>query len=92
MAKILFVPFSITGGLLAGFVGKKIFDGIWGLIDEEEAPDGSDRDVPWAKLIAAAAVQGAIFRAVKTATDRGSRQAFMSVTGTWPGEEEPDPA
>ncbi|MFN2616843.1 MAG: DUF4235 domain-containing protein [Thermoleophilaceae bacterium] len=92
MAKVLFIPFSITGGLLAGFVGKKIFDGVWGLVDEEEPPDGSQRDVPWAKLIAAAAVQGAIFRAVKTATDRGSREAFMSVTGTWPGEEEPDPA
>jgi hypothetical protein len=92
MAKILFIPVSITGGLLAGFVGKKVFDGVWGLVDEEEAPDGSQRDVPWAKLIAAAAVQGAIFRAVKTATDRGSRHAFMSVTGTWPGEEEPDPA
>ena len=39
----------------------------------------------------AAAVQGAIFRAVKEATDHGTRRAFMSLTGTWPGEERPDP-
>jgi hypothetical protein len=90
VAKIFFIPFSIGAGLLAGFIGKKVFDGVWGLIDEEEAPDGSQRDVPWSKLLLAAAVEGAIFRAVKMATDRGSRQAFERVTGSWPGEEEPE--
>jgi hypothetical protein len=92
VSKILFIPFSVLGGLLAGFIGKRLFDRVWRLVDEEEAPDGSERDVPWAKLLVAAAVEGAIFRAVKTATDRGSRQAFEKVTGTWPGEEQPDRA
>jgi Protein of unknown function (DUF4235) len=92
VAKLLFIPFSIAGGLLAGLVGKKLFDGVWGLIDDEEAPDGSQREVPWWKLLLAAAVEGAIFRAVKAATERGSRQAFESVTGNWPGEEQPDSA
>jgi hypothetical protein len=40
----------------------------------------------------AAALRGAIFTAVRTAVDRGSRMAFRNLTGTWPGEEEPDPA
>jgi Protein of unknown function (DUF4235) len=88
--KLFFIPFSLIGGLIAGFVAKKLFDGVWGLVDDEEAPEGAHRDVPWSKLIIAAAIQGAIFRAVKEATDRGSREAFMSLTGTWPGEEEPD--
>jgi Protein of unknown function (DUF4235) len=92
VAKILFIPFSIAGGLVAGFVGKKLFDGVWGLIEDQEAPDGSHRDVPWGKLLFAAAMEGAIFRAVKTATQRGSREAFLNLTGTWPGEEEPDSA
>ena len=91
MAKLLFVPFSLIGGLLAGFVGKKAFDAVWGLVDEEEAPEGAHRDVPWGKLIVAAAIQGAIFRAVKEVADRGSRQAFLSLTGAWPGEEKPEP-
>jgi hypothetical protein len=90
VAKLLFIPFSIVGGLIAGQIAKKLFDGIWGVFDDEEAPEGSHRDVPWAKLILAAAMQGAIFRAVREAADRGSRQAFMGLTGTWPGEEEPD--
>ena len=35
MAKLLFIPVSVGGGLLAGFVSKKIFDQIWGLFDAE---------------------------------------------------------
>ncbi len=91
VARLLFVPFSLVGGLLAGFFGRKIFDQVWGLIDEEEPPDGSHRDVSWWKLLLAAAIQGAIFRAVKEAVDHASRRAFMRATGSWPGEEEPEP-
>jgi hypothetical protein len=90
VAKVLFIPFSVVGGLIAGQIAKKLFDLVWSLFDDEEAPEGSHRDVPWAKLLAAAAVQGAIFRAVREATDHGSRRAFMGLTGSWPGEEEPD--
>ena len=37
----------------------------------------------------AAAVQGAIFRAMKEATDHASRRAFQRTTGTWPGKKDP---
>ena len=30
MAKILFIPLSIVSGLIAGLIGKKVFEGIWG--------------------------------------------------------------
>jgi len=89
MAKLLFIPVSVGGGLLAGFLAKKIFDGLWGLFDDEEPPDSKDRDIDWRKLLIAAAVQGAIFRAVKEASDHYSRRAFERTTGTWPGEEHP---
>lgn len=88
--KVLFIPISIGGGLLAGFVSKKIFDQIWGLFDEEEPPDSKHREIQWSKLLIAAAIQGAIFRAVKEAADHGSRRAFARTTGKWPGDEEPD--
>jgi hypothetical protein len=88
--KFLFMPVSILGGLLAGFVAKKIFDQVWGLFDEEEPPDSKHRDIDWTKLMVAAVIQGAIFRAVKEATDHASRRAFARTTGTWPGEKEPD--
>lgn len=89
--KFLFAPFSIVAGLLAGMLGKKLFNSVWGLIDDKEPPDSKHLEISWGKLIAAAAVQGAIFRAVKEATDHGSRRAFMNLTGSWPGEERPDP-
>jgi hypothetical protein len=89
--KFLFMPVSIVGGLIAGFFAKKIFDQVWGLFDEEEPPDSKHREISWQKLLLAAAVQGAIFRAVKEASDHYSRRAFAGVTGTWPGEERPEP-
>ena len=91
VTKLLFIPFSIVGGLLAGFLGKKVFEQVWGLIDDEEPPEAEHRVASWSKLIAATALEGAIFRATRAAVDHGSRRAFASVTGTWPGEEAPEP-
>jgi hypothetical protein len=91
MAKVLFTPLSIVIALVAGVVARKIFDQVWGLIDEEEPPDSKHRDISWGRLLLAGAVQGAIFRAVKEATDHASRRAFYRTTGTWPGDKRPDP-
>jgi hypothetical protein len=89
--KLLFTPFSILAGLIAGFLSRKLFDQLWGLIDEEEPPDSKHRDIEWSRLLLAAAIQGAIFRAVKEASDHYAREAFAGATGTWPGEERPEP-
>jgi hypothetical protein len=88
--KFVFMPISIGGGLLAGMLARKVFDQIWGLFDEEEPPDSKYREIDWTKLLIAAAIQGAIFRALKEATDHASRRAFERTTGTWPGEERPE--
>lgn len=88
MTKILFVPFSVLGGLLAGAIGKKLFTGIWGLVDEQEAPKPDREGVPWPKLVIALILEGAIFRLVRGAADRGSRELFTRVTGSWPGDEQ----
>lgn len=90
MLKIFFIPISLVGGLIGGFVGKKLFDQVWGLIDEEEPPGREHRDVPWWKVVVALALEGAIFRVIRGVVDRGSRQAFYRATGTWPGEAKPE--
>jgi len=90
MGKLLFIPFSIVGGLIAGLLSKKIFDLAWGLVDDEEPPEAEHRDVGWAKLALALALEGAIFRMMRGLADRGSRLGFYRLTGSWPGEEEPD--
>jgi hypothetical protein len=91
VAKLLFTPVSIAAGLIAGFLGKKAFSQLWGLIDEEEPPDSKHRDISWGRLLLAGALQGAIFRAVKEAIDHAARRGFYRSTGTWPGEARPDP-
>ena len=42
--KLLFLPFSITAGLVAGFLSKKLFDGVWGLVAGEEGENELHRD------------------------------------------------
>lgn len=88
--KILFMPISIGVGLVAGAIGKKIFDAAWGLIDDKEAPEPKHRHIPLPKLLLALLVQGAIFRLVRGLADHGLRHGFARLTGSWPGEEEPD--
>jgi hypothetical protein len=89
--KLLFVPVSLAGGLVAGLAGKKIFDRVWGMIDDEEPPNPKHREVSLAKMLAALALQGAIFRAVRGIADHATRRSFARFTGSWPGEERPEP-
>jgi Protein of unknown function (DUF4235) len=92
MSKLLFVPFGMIGGILAGIVGKKTFQALWSAFDDQEAPDPEHRDIAFKKLIPALVLEGAIFRAVRGLFDHGTRQAFSKLTGSWPGEEHPKPA
>jgi hypothetical protein len=92
VGKIFFIPFSIAGGLLAGLIGKKAFDLAWGVVDEREPPEPEHREVEWWKLLVALALQGAIFRIARGVAERGSRAVYWRLTGSWPGEEEPEPA
>jgi hypothetical protein len=89
--KILFIPFSIVAGILSGLLGRKLFEQVWGLIDKEEPPHPTHREASWGKLLAALAIEGAIFRMVRGLVDRGSRSGFAHMTGVWPGEERPEP-
>jgi Protein of unknown function (DUF4235) len=89
--KLIFLPVSVVAGLLAGLIGRKAFEGIWGKVDEEEVPDPKHREVSVPKLIAALVIEGAIFRLAKGLVDHGLRRGFARFTGTWPGEDEPEP-
>jgi hypothetical protein len=69
IGRVLFAPFSIAAGLLAGFLGKKVFEQVWGMFDKEEPPEPEHRDISVLKLVTALAIVGAIFRAVRGAMD-----------------------
>lgn len=91
MGKLIFLPFSIGSGLLAGLIGKKTFALLWGVIDDEEAPKAEHRYISRPKLIVALAIEGALFALIRGLVDHGSRQAFAKATGAWPGDERPEP-
>jgi hypothetical protein len=89
--KFVFIPIGVAGGLIAGLVGKKLFEQVWGLIDDEEPPDPKHREISVVKMVAALALEGAIFRAVRGLADHGARRSFARMSGSWPGEERPEP-
>jgi hypothetical protein len=88
--KILFLPFSIMAGLIAGFLSKKLFDGVWKLVDDEESPEPEHKEISIGKLALALILEGAIFRAVRGLVDHGARKSFYNLTGSWPGDEAPE--
>ena len=71
--KFLFAPVGIAAGLVAGFAAKKVFEKAWAVIDDEDPPEPDVRGVPTGKLIAALAIEGAIFRVTKGLVDHQTR-------------------
>ncbi|MFG2894835.1 DUF4235 domain-containing protein [Streptomyces sp. NPDC048248] len=85
MVKLLYKPLSLLFGVLGGVVAGAIFKQLWKLVaGEDDAPDATDEDRRWREVLAAAALQGAIFAAVKAAVGRGGAVGVRRVTGTWP--------
>jgi hypothetical protein len=89
--KLLYKPIGLTLGILSGLVGKKLFDFVWTKIDEEDPPKGTTQQAPWAKILAAAALQGMIFKSTRVVVDRYGAVGWNYLTGSWPGEKRPDP-
>jgi hypothetical protein len=85
--KLLYKPFGIIFGILAGIVSKKIFAAVWGIFDKEEPPKPTTLQATWPKVIGAAIVEGVTFKVTRAAVDRAGAAGFARLTGTWPGKE-----
>lgn len=92
VVKALFIPISITGGLLAGMIGKKIFQQVWGVLDDEEPPDSEHRDIDYRKLTMALALEGAIFRVLKATPITACAAASPSSPASGPARRSPSPS
>jgi hypothetical protein len=83
--KVVYKPLSWVAGALGGALAGQAFRQVWKRVaGEEDAPDAIDRDYTWTQVIIAAAVQGAIFGAVKAATERAGAVGYRKATGDWP--------
>jgi hypothetical protein len=88
--KLIYKPFGILLGLFAGFLSKKIFDQVWGMIDDVEPPKATTKYATWPKVLIAAAVEGIAFKTTRAAVNRAGARGFEHLTGVWPGEKVPD--
>jgi predicted metal-dependent enzyme (double-stranded beta helix superfamily) len=71
----------VVGGLLATLIVKRV----WRLVaGEEDTPDATDEHRSWGEVLAAAALEGAIFAVVRAAVDRGGATGIRHLTGEWP--------
>jgi len=86
MKKLLYKPVGTALGLAAGLLAGMLFKQVWRVVaGDDEAPDATDEQRRWGEILAAAALQGAIFAVVKAAVDRAGAEGVRKVTGTWPG-------
>ncbi|WP_018637992.1 DUF4235 domain-containing protein [Parafrankia elaeagni] len=86
-AKIAYKPIGLLGGLLAGTVSGMVVTRVWAAAaGENETPSALRADYNFGKVVAAAALQGAVFAATKTAFERAGAVGFHRLTGAWPGD------
>ena len=88
---VIYKPIGIALGIAAALLGKRIFNFAWTKLDDEEPPKPTTEETSWRRLLAAAAVQGVIFRIVRVTVDRYGAIGWRWLTGTWPGEKRPEP-
>lgn len=72
---------SVGAGLLAGAMFKRVWHTVAG---GTEAPHATEEGRHWPEILAAAALQGAIFGLVKAAVDRAGATGARKLTGRWP--------
>lgn len=91
---LIYKPFGLILGLIAGLLSRRLFTVLWGKIDPHgnEPPEAKTRDTTPAKAVGAAALQGLIFSGVRAGVDRAGAKGFYRATGVWPGEKKPDKA
>jgi hypothetical protein len=85
VSKLAYRPVGLLLGLGAGAVAGFVFKEVWKLAaGDDDAPNATDEDRGWGEVLAAAALQGAIFALVRAAVDRGGAVGVRKVTGQWP--------
>ncbi|MEU8069801.1 MULTISPECIES: DUF4235 domain-containing protein [unclassified Micromonospora] len=85
VGKAAYKPVGVLLGLAAGAVAGAVFRQVWKVTaGDGEAPSATDEDRRWGEVLAAAALQGAIFAVVRAAVDRGGAVGVRRLTGRWP--------
>jgi predicted metal-dependent enzyme (double-stranded beta helix superfamily) len=85
LSKVAYRPVGLLLGMGAGLVAGAVFRQVWKMAaGDGDAPNATDEDRGWGEILAAAALQGAIFSVVRAAVDRGGAAGVRRMTGRWP--------
>jgi hypothetical protein len=85
LQKVAYKPVGLLLGIGAGAVAGFVFKEIWKFASgDDDAPDATDEDRGWGEILAAAALQGAIFAIVRALVNRGGAVGVRKITGEWP--------
>jgi hypothetical protein len=91
LAKLLYWPVGIAGGMVGARLAGGVFERTWKLAGREgDPPKAKVQGYGWFEIVAAAAVKGAVFGGVKALVDHASATGFARVTGVWPGAKADD--
>jgi hypothetical protein len=87
--KLIVKLISLGTSILAGLLADTIFKRVWRLAaHQDEAPNATDAERSWTEVLAAAALQGAVFALVKATVERAAATSTRKLTGSWPGDED----
>jgi len=81
-ARLAYKPVGLLVGAGAGLLSGLIFKQVWRLVaHDRDAPNATDEDRGWVEVLAAAALQGAIFAVVKATVDRAGAIGVRRTVG-----------
>jgi hypothetical protein len=89
--KLIYRPIGLILGVVSGLIARRIFHFIWAKFDHEDPPKATTQETTWAKVVAAAALEGVVFKSTRVVVDRYGAAGWNYLTGVWPGEKHPDP-
>lgn len=87
-AQLLYRPVGLIGSVVGGVVAGQAFKQVYKRVipgPDDRAPTALESRYSVGQVVLGAALQGAVFAAVKAAVDRGGARAFQRWTGEWPG-------
>ena len=85
MSRLSYRLVSTIIGIGGGLIARSLFHRVWhGLTGEDGKPEPTDRTAGWGAVVIGAALEGALFAAVRATVDRAGAVGVERATGSWP--------
>ncbi|MGH8879877.1 MAG: DUF4235 domain-containing protein [Stackebrandtia sp.] len=88
MNKLLLKPVTMLSGVAAGVVAGIVVKKVWrGATGKSDTPDATDLERSWPEVVAAAALQGAVFAMLKALFDHAGASAVQRLSPDYSKDE-----